>query len=181
MYTSVEKIEDFLNVNIATSYEDAVEAKIAEATAFIDTYTGTTFNSEPDTEKFYNGNGKRKLFIDDFISLDSVEIDRNERGNWQQIQARYGGRTPIYRIKNMNGIFPIGMDNVRVTGEYGFSEEPPADIVSAATVLSAGLLDTKGEVVSESLENLSVTYKEDKGLADFNKAIQTLKSYKKNV
>ena len=173
-YTTVTKIEDYLNINVAPSFEDTVESWIEEATAFIDNRTQTNFESYS-TSKYYDGDNSSILYIDDFTEITEVAI------NGTAVAVQYSNTTPIYRIKMPQGVFPAGMDNIKVTGKHGFSEEPPKDIEMAATVIAAGLIYKEGAKVSESLENLSITYKDEKGLADFNNALQTIKSYRKDV
>lgn len=179
MYTTVQEVENYLELDISKDFEPQIETWIGMATDYIDRETGTTFESEEGAERYYNGNGKRILFIDDFQEITEVKIDPYEKGNWGAAQVRYGGKRPIYKIKKVNGVFPSGMDNILVKGEYGYSKEVPDDIRMATMILASGLINDDGKKMSESVKGFSIKYTDDKGLSDYETARNIIKSYSK--
>lgn len=174
MYTTIEQIEDYLNIDIASSFEDSVEEWIKQATDYIDNKTQTNFEASSGS-RFYDGEGSSLLYIDDFTEIEKVKVDGEE------VDVIVGKSTPIYKIKREDKVFPKGFDNVEVIGKVGYSEEPPKDIEMACTIIASGLIEKDGAKASESLEELSITYKDEKGLSDFRNALDIINSYRKNV
>ena len=93
-------------------------------------------------------------------------------------------RLPKTKITMRGAYFPRGpLQAIKITGKWGFSVNVPADIVQAATVLTAGIinysLNAEGEVANMSIGRYSVTYKEEKQWQDFDRIKGILDSYKK--
>lgn len=173
-YTSRELIENYLGYDIDSGFYDQIDEWIEEVEKYIDNLARTTFVAEQG-EYYYDGKDTDLLLIDDFTSIDSVELDDEE------IEAEgYPKNTPYYGIYYEDE-FDEGIQNVKVTGKKGFSDSVPKDIQKAATILASGLIKKEGSVQQERLGDYTVQYKEDSGITDFDNALNIIKSYQKQI
>jgi len=181
MYTTISQIENYLGIEFNVAFHTQVEEWISEIETYINNLTRTKFEAdETDQEYYYDGNNKDVLFIDDFISISSVELGDWDGTNMQAIEPVIApNRIPKYKL--VYNYFTKGVQNVKIIGKKGYSETPPKDIQKAATILTAGIIDKEGAKQQESLGDYSVSYKSEKGISDFENALKTIKAYQKNV
>lgn len=190
-YTTIEKVENYLLIDVEEYFEPQVEEWIGQVEKMIDRMTGRgTFIAETEgeelavSEKLYDGDGSDTLLTDDLISIESIEIDDNDPLDPDEPDYYLypANRTPKNKIKLNGGVFTKGNQNVKVNAVWGYSEDVPEDIVFAATVIVAGIINASGNqqgIRSMTIGNYSVTYDGEKGFDDFKKAEEILKSYKK--
>ena len=196
-YTNKEKLQIFLNDTISNS--DAIEA-IESAEAMIDLYTGRNFKADStDVERYFNGDGKSELCIDECISISKVEVGLDEWGDnfliktkggfngYYLLPENYEARgLPINALLLRNDRWTTGKMNHRITAKWGFSKQPPLGIVTAATILAGGVYNYNrgsggGTIQSESIGSYSVSYATDKdgGWAEYNRALKILDGLRK--
>ena len=172
MYTTFEKVNNYLEEDLTTKQTE-VEEWIEEITQYINTITGTNFNASQGS-KYYDGNNRQILHIDDFVSVDTVELDG------EVIDVEIPSKSPITRIR-YEDYFLEGFENVKVTGLIGYSQDTPKDIERAATIMVAGVINKDGDVTRERIGDYQVQYKDKKALADYENALKIVKMYKKTV
>ncbi len=189
MYTTKSAIENYLLKDINSSFDEQIEEWISAISKFIDQYTNRTFavDDESDAEataRLFEGTGKQKLLIDDAVSVDTVEIGDRYGDSFEEtddyILLPLNG-TPKTAIALKDREWPVAVH--RVTALWGYSEQVPADIKFAATVLTAGIINTQAKTGTakkrERIGNYEVEYADDKGIADYNRALSILDTYKK--
>jgi hypothetical protein len=187
-YTSVDKIGSYLLVDIDVTYQDAVDEIITGVSKLFDAMANRKLVAEEgDAVRYFDGNGKTALLIDDFVSITTLEIGDtygdNLAATTSYVLYPKNADEPRNMIMLKDGSFTPGVQNVKVTGKWGAFAETPADIELAATIVAAGILNNqlKGNQAkkSEAIGSYSVSYGDDKGFADYDRAIKTIDSYKR--
>ncbi len=178
MYTTKEKIEAYLGKSL-TQTQSQIESIIAGIDQYIDNFTNRTFDKTTAT-KYFDGNGRNSILIDDLLSFTRVELADKYADNFQDITddvIPYPTEAPHFKLI-YKGILTSGYQNVKIVGEWGFNSVPK-DIEFVSTVLSAGALtEPSGAVKSERIGNYQVSYGEG-GITDYNSAMAILKSRKR--
>lgn len=194
-YTTESKIEEYLNVDIATG---KAAAAILAAQDIIDNYTSRNFKADSTASaKLFNGNNTQALIIDDCVEVTKVEVGSNMWGDsfseqvntgstpqYYKLPANYAAdKVPIRKIGLRNMIFISGHANHRITAKWGYSATVPDDISMAATVLASGIYnqnrgENTGPIKSEKIGEYQVSYANEKGLNDLEQAMATLDRYK---
>ena len=174
MYTTKNSIQNYLAVDINSSLDSQLADWISAVTNYIDRYTGKSFEETIDEVRYFDGNGKDEIQVDDFISISSVEIleldstdvdyTLTEGVDSDYITFPYND-TPKYRlqmtINSQIANFLKGEKRIKVTATWGHSSTVPKDIELAATMLVASIVEKGmkgGTIMSESLGDYSVSY-----------------------
>ncbi len=195
-YTDKAKIESYLLIEIDDSFDEQIDRWIEAAETNINETTGRVFIAdENSSERIYdikntdaNSIGQylsspKNLYVHDFIGTTKLTIDDEviDEGDYYVYPANENPKT---RINYPDG-FSEGKQNIKVEAKWGYSEEVPADIEFAATVLVAGIiqhsLSHEGEVASITMGRYSVNYKDEKQMKDFESVKEILKRYKKVI
>lgn len=180
-YTNKDAIENYLLTIIAEWFEEQINEWIEAMENYINRYTDRVFIAKS-SERIFDGNDKDEIFVDEFVKLIKLEIDGKEIDT-ENCLLYPANSLPKTRIKLINDIFTIGDQNIKITAQWGYSEECPKDIKFVCTVLVAGIinysLSAEGEVKSESIGNYSVTFKDERQWQDFEQARAILESYRK--
>ena len=175
-YTTVGAIEKYIMIDIATTQEAQVEEWINAAENYIDNYCNRPngfLEDTTDVVKYYDGNNKRELDIDDFTTLTSVLI-LEDQGDDTEYSLAEGAEedyitfpyntTPKYRLQmtknSQPGIFFSGKKRIKITGKFGFATSVPADIKLAATILASKVVEKGqrgGDVAEERLGDYTLT------------------------
>lgn len=197
-YTDIEAIESYLLIDIAQYFEPKVNEWIAEVEKYIDRVTNrSSFIADSvATERYYDGDNTRELFIDDAVEVTEISIgtDENatvfeptdERDEYLLYPANaLVDKKPYNSIKLTSGIFERGDQNIKVTAKWGYSVEVPADVKLVATILVSDIIEesmsAEGEVQSMSIGRYSVTYKTEErwgSIPQVKELIETYRSYK---
>ena len=199
-YTTEAKIENYILTDIDPSYADTVTEIIEGVEDLIDMETGRNFIADADaTPRLFSGQGDRALIIDDAIDISLVEVGTDDFGGsfitignsgsnryFTEPSNHVAKKKPITKLLLRDRTFTAGVQNHRITGKWGYSEEVPSNISFAATVFVAGILNQsrKGgdQVKSERIGNYQVTYNSDNGKdswSDFERAMSILDGYKR--
>ncbi len=179
MYTTETAIENYLMTDIDSSFSSQISAWITAAESYIDNYTQKSFEGTT-TTRYFDGNGKREIIVDDFTTLTSVQIlqvnsDDVEYTLTEGLDDDYVlypyNETPYYKLmmvaSSSVGVWLRGLKRIKLTGVWGHSAIVPEDIKLVATMLVADIIKQgrdSGEIRSEALGDYSVTY------ADLDKA-----------
>jgi hypothetical protein len=187
-YTTRQEVENYLLITIDSSFYAQVDRWIEAVEAYIDKMTGRNFvaDSVASIRKF-DGDGTNELLIDDCVAITKVEADDEEIVPETSTEEGYfaypANDLPKTKLEADDNLFIKGRQNIEVTAKWGYSVAVPTDIKQAATVFVAGIInfsdEGKGEVASETIGAYSVSYKTTQERDDFNRAVDTLKNYKK--
>lgn len=193
-YTTKAKIQNYLAIDIDSSLDSQLSSWITAATNYIDNYTGKSFEQSASGVRYYDGNGKREIDIDDFISLSAVEILEINSGDVQFSLVEGQGEDYItypyntenkYRLilttESKVAVWSNGVKRIKITGVWGQSSAVPEDVSLVATMLVAGIIEKGlkgGSVSSESLGDYSISYNNIDALSTVMGAKEILSKYK---
>lgn len=194
-YTTVEKVENYMDISIDTELEDTVEAYIKTVSSWIENYCGDEkfgkriFSNPVEEERYFDGNGKSKLYIGDALEVDEIKYEYTDikviRDEGLDFAAYPLNRTPKKYIKLKDyRRFESGISNIKVKGKWGYSEEAPSNVELAATKLVAGVLkentnkETK-EIKSETFDDYRVQFQDIEKMANTLSIDDLLAAYKR--
>jgi len=199
-YTTEAKIENYILTEIDASYAATVTDIIESVEDTIDLETGRNFIADTTaTARLFNGQGDRALIIDDAIEITLVEVGLDDFGGSFLTIGNTGSNRyftepanhvaklkPVTKLLLRDRVFTTGVQNHRITGKWGYSENVPSNISFAATVFVAGILNQSrqggDQIKSERIGNYQVTYNSDNGKdswSDFERAMEILNNYKR--
>ena len=183
-YTNEQNIENYLLQDIDSSFSTQLNTWITAMEKYIDNLTGRNFVADAEgseTTKVYDGNNSAKMNIDDFLTITVLTIDEAAVtvDDWYLYP---NNETAKYQIILKSNYFTAGLQNISITGRFGYSAAVPEDVQFACTVLVAGILNysnnSKGKVRSETIGSYSVSYATEKDWQDFKRAEGILAAYK---
>jgi len=178
-YTSITEIENYLSIKIDSLLKTQVEEWIDSVENYIEKETGRVFVADEEASiRKYDGKNSKKLFIDDCIEITEVKVDDKVITDYLSYPAN---KLPIMWLERESR-FPEGKQNISVKAKWGYSEECPAEIKLAATVLVVGIINNylfKNQVQSESYGSYSVSYRTEKQWNDFEQAKEIINRYKR--
>lgn len=166
--------------------------------AFIEKYTGKTFEKTSSEARFFDGNGKRTLLLsaeDDLISVTELLVLETDGTTLKSLTEGHSNdyvlypynSTPKYEIRLTKsasvGAFYKGDRRVKITGVWGNANSVPEDIKLAATIMIGHLIKQGiegGNVKSAKLGDYSVSYSEGdmKSIASQSGAMDILDNYR---
>lgn len=196
-YTNQELVEQFIGEEV----NDSLQEIIVAVQKYIENYTGRNFKADcTASARLYDGNNSQHLSIDDCIEITKVEVGNDSYGDsFTEIGTTGSDRyytlpanneadeVPINKLFLRSRVFTYGIQNIRITAKWGWSEEVPEDISWVATFLSAsiyrtGIQGSFAGVKSERIGEYNVTFGGDtEGQSDYDKAKVILDTYKKYV
>lgn len=191
-YATKTDIENYLNTTISSSMDTQITSWIAAVQAWIDTYTGRTFEAAGASTRLYDGSGTDEILTDDFIVMTKIEIldadgDVDETIDYIDEYFLYPenetakNRIVINAENSPIGIFPEGNQNIKVYATFGFAATVPADIKLAATMLVAGIIEKSlkgGNVESERLGDYSISFGNLAELPNYLEVTEILDQYR---
>ena len=191
-YTDKTKIEELLKETIDRDLDDI----ILMVQQYIENQTNRIFQPCDDASiRYFNGNGKSILDIDECVEITKVENGNDYYGDTfteilstgdTRYYAEPYNELPIDRIRLRGELWTKGKKNIRITAKWGYSEEVPFDIVWVATYLSAMFYkqqtNVAGGVQSETIGSYTVSFSLDamiSGLSEKNKIMEILNKNKR--
>ena len=160
-YTNQATVEAYLKRSL-TAYEVTLLSTANPAVKqFIDAFCNRTFDSVAGT-KYYDGNGERELFIDDFDAITGVfyideegtELNEEEEGI---DYVKYPLNSDYTSRLRSRGRWQRGSKNIKVTGTIGRASVPES-IKFVATQLIANLFSNPQNLSSRTIEGYSEVY-----------------------
>lgn len=151
-YASVEEVKSTLEMTGTSFADDDIARDLRAASLAIEGACHRTFNLDPDaeSERLYTPRSLSLVFIDDLVTLTSVEVDRTGDGVFEETWTvgtdfvRWPSNAPLdgepYTVlrarASASRCFPRGVeDSVRVTGRFGWPSVPEA--IKSATIILA--------------------------------------------
>lgn len=192
-YCDVADIEAYILTEVLDSFKPNVLNWIAQIEEHIERVTDRVFIADTvASDRYYDGNGGSEQFIDECVEISSVVVydenyaeDSTPVENTDFFSFPYN-TTPKYSLilkPTSDAEFLRGIHNVKVSAKWGYSVNVPAPIRFATMVLVAGIVNfsnnAEGEVKSERIGEYSVTYKDDSGWGDLERAKEILSNYSK--
>lgn len=187
-YTDKGTIQKYLTVDIDTSFDTQITSWIASVKAWIDRYTGKTFEAASST-KYYDTDGCSEIIIDSFVGSPTVEILNSDGTTFESLTEGAGDDYVTYPLntteKNsivlVSSKFPHGKRRLKVTATFGFSTTVPDDIKLIATKLLGFILAKGidgGKLSQSQLGDQSVTFEAIDESAEALGIYQTLDMYR---
>lgn len=198
MYTTKAKVENYMLKEIDISFATSIDNYISYATSWIDNYCGSnkfgkrSFENPTEEVRYFDGNGKRELPIDDALEITEVNFDYDDLIRTNDLEFKpyplnaLSRNEPYTSIKLIdNYVFEAGLGNIEITGIWGYSAEPPKEIELAATKIVAGIIRENGsknlkEETKEKFDDYSVSYSKIEDIAYSLNIDSLLKPYKRN-
>lgn len=204
-YIAKADIEDYLLIDIDSSFDDRIDIWIEAMTRKVEQLTSRVFmigdGTEEDldnvtaTARLFDGNGSCELMIDDCIEITKLEVSSGTSDVFTEIPSTGANRyltlpnnaaalnLPINELILRLGIFTEGLQNVRVTAKWGYARQAPDDIKMAVAVFVAGIINShrSGSTVvkSERIGNYTVSFADEAGWNEFENAKAILDTYKR--
>lgn len=170
MYTDQGRIEAYLNRELSESEIVLCDDVISSISNLIDLYCGRswlpvdeTIDSEAETStRLFDGTGSRELYIDDFVSIEEINILDSSGGVINTLNQNIDwvlyplNKTPKQSIRLNTAIFLRGAGNIQVEAVWG-SGEVPQPIIKACTIMVANYFTkaSKSGLKKESIEGYS--------------------------
>ena len=156
-YTTKTEIQNYLLTAIDASFDSQVDSWISQVEQYIDQQTGKNFIAPSlATEKVYDGDGSNEIEIDDCVEITKLEICDTEGNVIEDSLVKSQdyfylpeNQIPIQALKLYGYRFQKGIQNIKVTGKWGFSTAVPNDIKFAATILAANIINFSNQVPGE--------------------------------
>lgn len=184
-YCEVSDVEAYLKTTIDEADQAGVAQHIKAVSRIFDRMANRILvapavgSGEDYPFEYYDGTARRKLLIDDCHDIQSVEVDDSELTEEDDYTA-YPKNEPHYALI---GSWPKGDQNIKVTARFGYFDEVPDDIRLACAIVAAGVYkgtkQGQSNIKSETIDRYSVTYTDEKGLADFKRSIGIIEMYRK--
>jgi len=184
MYTDKTALEKYLIMSIDSSMDAQLTEWITAMSREIDLMTNRTFVPPGDTPttKVFDGSGSSSLLVNDFLSVSEVKIDGSVK-DISKVLSYPANESPKYKLTLRSDWFPRDLQNVEVTGLWGYAATVPEAIKFVCTVLVAGIINGSnkeaGPVQSETIGRYSVSYVTKDQLTDYESIPKLLAGYKR--
>lgn len=189
-YITEQEIEQYSGVDIPSTMSTLLASIISSIEKIIEETTGRKFvapNPDDDTTRYYDGNGLKRLNIDDIRSITSLVVDgvslvKDTDYYLYPLNAIADSKPyeAIELIQSISGsnrnpragttyIFEEDQRNIVITGKFGYSASLPAPIKLASLKLASAIMKeniARKELSSESLGEYSVSYLKVADVAD---------------
>jgi hypothetical protein len=158
-YTYQNNVENYLDRPL-TDGEAALFTVLEQGVeGIIDVYCGRTFEADKQTEttQTYDGGDPEIFFDTPAQTLTMIQSQDINTGELTLIDptgyvAYPYNSTPKLSVMRRIGSFPYGIGNIIVTGTFGDFLTPPEDIVLAATIICADIINLPDGLKSETIE-----------------------------
>lgn len=190
-YCEIADVENYLLREISSGFEDTVEGWIRGVSRMMDNLANRKLvapvigSGEDFEERFYDGNGKTCMFIDDCQEITKVEVGDQYGDNLVEVTDFYPSPrvAPYAKLFLKNNAFVSGTQNIKITGRFGYFNEIPDDIKTICAIIVAGIVNAsdKGNSAkkSESIGAYSVTYLDEKGFTEYENSLRSLELYRR--
>lgn len=131
-YVTKAEVASFLGIDISDSNLEAeVETAIDIAESVVDQYVNTTYANQDALVVLLDGSGYDEVTLTlPLVSITSLKVldeEGNVESTYLSTDYRLGPQKPVtgfHRyIKLVNGTFPEGVQNIELTGNFGFDDE----------------------------------------------------------
>lgn len=152
VYIDSEDLKATLAISNTDFVDDDLDRAASAASGIVDSICGRVFGKDSaDATRYYTPEDNTLLGVDDFVSLTSVAIDRDNDGTYEETltegthfrkgppNASAKGE-PYKWLETVNGITLLTSGGyVKVVGKFGWPSVPP-EVVQATGIIAAKLL-----------------------------------------
>ena len=143
-YCQIEDVSAQLMVDIAEDFIPQVETWILAMENYVEKITHRIFVAPEEAySKFYDGNNKNHILIDECISVDSLKIDGVEIDSESYYLMPYN-KTPYWKIELKQGLYfnrftapNFTRKNIEISAKWAYSETCPPAITEAVAILDS--------------------------------------------
>lgn len=189
-YITEQEIEQYSGIDIPSTMSTLLGEIISGIEKLIEETTGRKFvapTPDNDETRYYDGNGLKRLNIDDLRSITSLVVDgvslvKDVDYYLYPLNAVADGKPyeAIELVQSISGsnrnpragttyIFEEDQRNVVITGKFGYSASLPSAIKLASLKIASAIIKenvARKELSSESLGEYSVSYMKIADVAD---------------
>ena len=195
-YTTIEKLQNYLLIDIDVAFEAQVTEWIEYMSNYIESQTGLVFIADSTASvKIYEvtdggtdtiGDYTAEvvdLQIDDCVEVTELSIDDEvvDSADYLIYPANAETKSRIHLTADSGLVFTEGEQNIEVTAKWGATVAVPQDIEFACTVLTAGIInnnwESDGEVKSVTMGAYNLTFKDNKSVNDYERAMEIIEIY----
>lgn len=139
-YTTADIVADFLGGSVEAV--DITEAMLAFGDGYVDTNVGFSFRTGSATEK-YDGEVRNQgsIYVKNYPIIAISEVKDGDDIIDPDDYVIYNDEG-IIKLKE-GAAFDIGLQNISITYDYGFSGSIPSEVVFLATILVAEIIENK--------------------------------------
>lgn len=167
-YTEQAKIEAYLQRSLNDQESAILDDTIEVVSHVISDYTHREWRgldeevdeyTEDNEERFYDGEGKNELFIDELTSVESIEtldsegnvVETLDETDYILYPLNASAFDSIYLV---NGFWPLGHRKIKIVGDFGSGEAPNEVVAVASGLVSEYILRASqtGDFTKESIE-----------------------------
>jgi len=203
-YCTIEDVENYMSIDIESSFTSQVKIWIQWMTEYVEGQTGRVFIADSsNSEKVYEVDLRRsvsvggrlvsptELIVDEFVNtstsaikltLDDEELDEDEFLLYPATVEKLP-KTRLVLKKDTGLVFTEGEQNIKVEAKWGYSIAAPGEIKFATIVLVAGMINeswsSEGEMSSITLGRYTMSFKDEQQLKDFERMKEILETYTK--
>jgi hypothetical protein len=170
IYTNQSQVENVLQRELSTEEIAVLDSVIESVGKSINAYTGRNwldidadeYDLPEAQSRWFDGNGKKELFISDFMDIDSVELydsvgdltNTLTASDWIEYPLNTQWKNSLYL---RNTIFPRNRASVKVTAVFYTGYVPSEVQLAAATLVGLVFSSSRnvGDFKSESIEGYS--------------------------
>lgn len=171
IYTTQAQVESILQRSLNASELASIESVIKSVSSFLNNYLGRIWNDVGEdgpsaTSRYFDGNGQRELFIDEFSELEKIELLDSDGDVYETIDD-----DSVYLLYPLNETikhsiflrqrkFNHLMGGVKVTAVFSAGDAPDELQIVASELVGKYFSDGKSSndnFKSESIEGYSYT------------------------
>lgn len=196
-YITKQEALDFLQKETNAFIDTGFSSWLSSVEAFIEKYTGRTFEKVTAETRYFDGSGQRTLLLpyDDLLAVTSLKILNLDGSELSSLTEGASNDYLLYPLNEANkcevrlaigssvGAFYSGSKRVEIVGDWGNAQTVPDDIKQAAKIMVGEIIKSGadgGDIKDISLGDYKVSYlknSEVKNLAVNSGAIAILDNY----
>lgn len=183
-YTDKQTIENYLMKEIDDAFDSQLDEWIDAVSLYMDSLANRKLMAGADDETLkFDGEGGSQFTYPDIQSITTLTVDdiEIESDDYYLYPANSPSKN---RIVSEGRSFNRGRQNVQIIGKFGkyADGELANDLKLACTIFVAGIInDTQSsdkKIKSQTVGRYAVSYADEKGWADFERAMDIVKSHR---
>jgi len=195
-YITKQQALDFLQIQTNDFIDSGFSLWLSSIETFIEKFTGKEFEQVEAAERYFDGNGKRTLLMEDdiveittlqILNTDGTVLETLAEGHNNDYLLYPYNTTPKYEIRltksSSVGAFYSGKRRVKIIGTFGNAATVPDDIKLASMIMVGAVIKSGkdgGNIAEIGLGDYKVKYQSSdmKSIAQESGAIDILNNYR---